>query len=214
MPPPMGNAIPRPRRSSMLPLRARPCHLILEPSHFHSRRGDCALQRSLVERLRPSRMHTVSHCVRTAQIQSLRMDLELRTKSQSSRARAGALGWHRPGRWRRKGAVSACARVGEARLREAEKEIADVARNSDPVLAVSADVSTAEGVQLDRREHGGSFWRHRYPRQQRRPRRRRRPAGDVGRPVAGKQSIKRSFRQSGRRVWSCRTCSVAAAGPS
>jgi len=43
--------------------------------------------------------------------------------------------------------VCVCAR-GEARLREAEKEIADVARNSDAVLAVSADVSTAEGVQL------------------------------------------------------------------
>jgi 3-oxoacyl-[acyl-carrier protein] reductase len=43
--------------------------------------------------------------------------------------------------------VCVCAR-GEARLREAEKEIADVAGNSDSVLAVSADVSTSEGVQL------------------------------------------------------------------
>jgi 3-oxoacyl-[acyl-carrier protein] reductase len=43
--------------------------------------------------------------------------------------------------------VCLCAR-GEPRLREAEKEIADVAGNPASVLAVAADVSTPEGVQM------------------------------------------------------------------
>jgi 3-oxoacyl-[acyl-carrier protein] reductase len=43
--------------------------------------------------------------------------------------------------------VCICAR-GEARLREAEKEITEVAGNAAAVLAVTADVSTPMGVQL------------------------------------------------------------------
>lgn len=94
-------------------------------------------------------MHTVRHG-RTERLRYNRcaMDLGLSNKVAIVTGSSRGLGLASARSLAAEGCrVCVCAR-GEARLREAEKEIAEVAGNSDSVLAVAADVSTSEGAQL------------------------------------------------------------------
>ncbi len=107
------------------------------------------------------------------------------TKSPSSPARAAGSGWRARGRSWPRGAACASARAatsGWPRRRSKSKR-----RRERPnmVVAVQADVSTADGVELVDRPDGRDVRRARHPRQQRRPRRRRGSARHVRRRVAG-----------------------------
>src|SRR5688572_24530630 len=127
MPPPTGSAMPIPRRSSMFPLPARPCHLIDAP------RGPEA------QRQRPRPGDAASVPTKPLSYDAGAMDLQLSDSvalvTGSSRGIGLAISHALAAEGCR---VSLCART-EARLTAAAALVAQTAGSADRVLAVTAE---------------------------------------------------------------------------
>ena len=133
------------------------------------------------------------------------------TKSRSSPGPAADSDWRRRRRWRRRGAASSlCARGADA-LAAAAAALVARGRPAASILTVTADVATPDGAGSRRPRRARHVRPHRHPRQQRRQSRRRRHRDDARCRVAGRASIRRSFRRSACRASSCRTCARRAA---
>ena len=100
--------------------------------------------------------------------------------------------------------VCICAR-GSEQLAAAAVEVEASARRPNMIMAVQADVSTADGISARGRADGREIRRPRHPRQQRRSRRRARTCSTPPTRNGRRRSTKRCFPRFAPRAWRCRT---------